>query len=72
MPTLDDELTIALLPDHPTPCRLRTHTRDAVPFAIYTPGVEADDVTEYNEFSVKQGSYTTLTGEQFIKEIFKQ
>lgn len=72
MPTLDDDLTIALLPDHPTPCRLRTHTRDAVPFAIYTPGVEADDVTEYNEFSVKQGSYTTLTGEQFIKEIFKQ
>ena len=71
MPTLGDDLTIALLPDHPTPCRLRTHTRDAVPFAIYTPGVEPDDVTEYNEFSVKQGSYTTLTGEQFIKEIFK-
>ena len=32
---------------------------------------EFADVTEYNEFSVKQGSYTTLTGEQFIKEIFK-
>ena len=72
MPTLGDELTIALLPDHPTPCRLRTHTRNAVPFAIYTPGVEPDDVTEYNEESVKQGSYATLRGEQFIKEIFKK
>ena len=30
--TLDEPLSIAVLPDHPTPCRLRTHTSDAVPF----------------------------------------
>ena len=29
-----DEWRICVLPDHPTPCTLRTHTRDPVPFAI--------------------------------------
>lgn len=29
-----DEWRILLLPDHPTPCTLRTHTRTAVPFAL--------------------------------------
>ena len=29
-----DDWRILLLPDHPTPCTLRTHTRQAVPFAL--------------------------------------
>ncbi|HUS93446.1 MAG TPA: cofactor-independent phosphoglycerate mutase [Phycisphaerae bacterium] len=29
-----DDWRILVLPDHPTPCTVRTHTRDAVPFAI--------------------------------------
>lgn len=29
-----DEWRILVLPDHPTPCRLRTHTAEPVPFAI--------------------------------------
>lgn len=72
MPTLGDELTIAVLPDHPTPCRIKTHTSNPVPFAIYKPGVKPDDVEEYNETSAKRGSYGTLTGEEFIKELFKK
>jgi len=28
---MDEPLTIALLPDHPTPCRIRTHTAAPVP-----------------------------------------
>ncbi|MBT3200762.1 MAG: phosphoglycerate mutase, partial [Phycisphaerales bacterium] len=29
-----DEWRLLLLPDHPTPCKLRTHTRKPVPFAL--------------------------------------
>ncbi|MCP4378791.1 MAG: cofactor-independent phosphoglycerate mutase, partial [bacterium] len=29
-----DDWRILILPDHPTPCALRTHTRTAVPFAL--------------------------------------
>ncbi len=30
-----DDFTILVTPDHPTPLKLRTHTSDPVPFAIY-------------------------------------
>ncbi|MCH5328944.1 MAG: cofactor-independent phosphoglycerate mutase [Coprobacter sp.] len=68
--TLDEPLTIALLPDHPTPCRLRTHTADPVPFVIYKPGMTPDSVTTYNEFSVQNGRYGHLKNDEFIKELF--
>ncbi|MHC4718559.1 MAG: cofactor-independent phosphoglycerate mutase, partial [Planctomycetota bacterium] len=30
----DDEWRLLVMPDHPTPCTVRTHTPDPVPFAI--------------------------------------
>lgn len=69
---LDDDLTIALLPDHPTPCDLRTHTRESIPFVIYNPLLEADGVELYDEYSVKEGCYGELVGEQFMEELLKK
>ncbi|MFC2101241.1 cofactor-independent phosphoglycerate mutase [Bacteroidota bacterium] len=66
---MDEDVAIALLPDHPTPCALRTHTHDAVPFIIYRPGEEGDVVQEYNEESVKEGYYCTIKGDSFIKSL---
>ncbi len=66
---LDDRVAIAILPDHPTPCDLRTHTHDPVPFMIFTPGVPGDDVKTYDEESVKAGSFGLLEGDQFIKAL---
>lgn len=64
---LEEGVSIAILPDHPTPCALKTHTRDAVPFSIYTPGLYPDRVAQYDEFAVKDGVYGTLKGEEFIR-----
>jgi len=66
---MDEDVTIALLPDHPTPCEVRTHVHDPVPFIIYRPGETPDEVTEYNEKSVEEGYYGTLEGEQFMKTL---
>jgi len=55
-------VTIALLPDHRTPCRLKTHTSDPVPFVIYNPELPADDVKIYDEFAAQQGAYGKLHG----------
>ncbi len=65
----DEPVAIAVLPDHPTPCDIRTHTADAVPFVIYKPGVEPDTVTQYNEIAAKQGAYGVLRKDQFINEL---
>lgn len=32
------ECTVLLMPDHPTPVKVRTHTSDPVPFCIFTAG----------------------------------
>lgn len=67
----DEPVAIAVLPDHPTPCELRTHTSDSVPFLIWYPGIEADAVQTYDEISAKEGSYGLLEGDEFIKELLK-
>jgi len=67
--SFDEGLSIALLPDHPTPCETRTHTSDPVPFLIYNPDCEADSIQEYNEDSVKKGFYGLLKQDEFIKTL---
>lgn len=66
-----EDVTIALLPDHPTPCATRTHTADPVPFLIYNPHNEPDGVIEYNEESVKKGHYGLLIKDEFIKRLLQ-
>ena len=69
---MDEPVAIALLPDHPTPCRVRTHTAAPVPFVIYKPGVEPDGVDCYDEFSTACGAYGSLAGDEFMKEFFRE
>ncbi len=37
----DTEWRVLVLPDHPTPCTVRTHTRDATPFAVAGKRIES-------------------------------
>ncbi|WP_346859833.1 cofactor-independent phosphoglycerate mutase [uncultured Draconibacterium sp.] len=64
---MDEEVAIAILPDHPTPCALKTHTRDAVPFSIYKPGIQPDSVEVYDEFDTKNGVLGVVQRDEFIK-----
>ncbi|RNC63579.1 cofactor-independent phosphoglycerate mutase [Proteiniphilum sp. X52] len=66
----DEPVTIAILPDHPTPCAIRTHTREPIPFLIYHRDIEPDSVQIYDEFAAKEGSYGLLHGDQFMKALF--
>ena len=68
---LDEPVAIAVLPDHPTPCEHRTHTADPVPFVIYYPGIEPDEVQTFDEGACKQGSYGLLQSEEFMNEFMK-
>ena len=61
------DFKIAVLPDHPTPIDVGTHTRDPVPIAIYSSKDEADDVLVYDEDSVKDGALGELIGCNLLK-----
>jgi 2,3-bisphosphoglycerate-independent phosphoglycerate mutase len=64
---MDEPVAIAILPDHPTPCDVRTHVHDPVPFAIYHPGTTPDGVSAYDEKQVERGYYGLLKGNQFMQ-----
>ncbi len=69
--TWDEPVAIAVLPDHPTPCRVRTHTADPVPFVIYEPDTESDSVETFDEISARNGIFGTLAGDQFIHALLQ-
>jgi 2,3-bisphosphoglycerate-independent phosphoglycerate mutase len=66
---MSEDVAIAVTPDHGTPCSVRTHVHDPVPFLVYRPGEEPDDVTLYDEESVKKGSLGTIRGDSFIRTL---
>ncbi len=67
----DEPVAIAVLPDHPTPCELRTHTAEPVPFLIYYPGIEPDAVQTFDEVACVEGSYGLLKENEFMNEFMK-
>lgn len=67
--TWHEPVCIAVLPDHPTPVEIRTHVQEPVPFLIHYPGIEPDEVKEYDEVSCVGGSYGLLRLQQFM-EVF--
>ncbi len=69
--TKTEPIAIAVLPDHPTPVKLRTHTNEPVPFLIYAPGIEPDGVETFDEESCKQGGYGCLKKDEFMKAFMK-
>ena len=46
-----EDFKIMILPDHPTPVRLRTHTIDPVPFFIYSSVNSYEGVDTFDEFT---------------------
>ncbi len=67
-----EDVTIAILPDHPTPCNIKTHTSDPVPFLIYRTNEVGDEVKVYDEYSSAKGSYELLKGREFMETLFEK
>ncbi len=64
----DEEYTVLITADHPTPISLRTHTTDPVPFAIYSTALtEKDNVSAFDEDSASNGSMKTVRASNLIR-----
>ncbi len=68
----DQDVCIAVLPDHPTPVEMRIHVNEPVPFLIWHKGIEADDVTTYDEVACVRGGYGLLKLQEFINTLMKE
>ncbi len=63
---LKEECVVAILPDHPTPIKVGTHTRDPVPFTIYSPTIKGDSVKRFDEDAAKKGQFGLVEGNRFM------
>ena len=66
-----DDYKIMILPDHPTPLALRTHTNDPVPFLIYQKNKEFDGVDEFTEETAKSTGLFIENGPEIMNYFIK-
>jgi 2,3-bisphosphoglycerate-independent phosphoglycerate mutase len=65
------DFRIMVLPDHPTPISLRTHTREPVPFAVYSSTESADYVDRFDEVAAKEGIFGLVEGHKLMNLLIK-
>ncbi|MGZ7208684.1 MAG: cofactor-independent phosphoglycerate mutase, partial [Methanobacterium sp.] len=66
-----ENYTISILPDHPTPIYVKTHTMEPVPYAMCSTNGFKDEASQYNEISAKRGSMGTIEGHKFLNNFLK-
>ena len=49
-----EDFKILVLPDHPTPLRIRTHSKDPVPFMLFDSRTDSQGVTVFSEFTAAE------------------
>lgn len=64
-----DTVSLAVLPDHPTPVETGDHARDPVPVALRRPGLVPDACTRYDEDEASRGGLGMLEGDRFMREV---
>ncbi len=61
-----EDYRILVLPDHPTPIRVRTHTKDPVPYLLYDSRKELGSQEEYSEKTAKESGIVWKEGYRLI------
>ena len=60
---------VAVLPDHPTPIRIKTHSREPVPFVVTGKGT--DGCMHFTEKEAQSGMFGTMEATEFLSFLFK-
>ncbi|MBU0633795.1 MAG: cofactor-independent phosphoglycerate mutase [Candidatus Omnitrophica bacterium] len=67
-----DEVRILVLPDHPTPISLRTHTADPICFVMFGAGIESNGLDAFNENLAQKSKYTISVGHDLMESFLKK
>lgn len=66
-----EDYKIMVLPDHPTPLEIRTHSMEPVPFFIYDPANETEGVSTYTEAECSKCSTYISDGSTLLCHLIK-
>lgn len=61
---------LLVLPDHPTPICVRTHTSDPIPYLLYDSKKELRRIGAYNEREAKESGFVVEQGYKLIEKLF--
>ena len=67
-----EEYRLLVLPDHPTPIRVRTHTADPVPYLLYDSRKDTEKSWKYNEREAAQSGMDIEKGYTLMDYLFEQ
>ncbi|MBD5459546.1 MAG: cofactor-independent phosphoglycerate mutase [Lachnospiraceae bacterium] len=67
-----EDFRLLVLPDHPTPVRLRTHTADDVPYLLYDSTAPKSCGLLYSEESGRKSGIRVDRGHQLIEHMFEE
>lgn len=62
-----EEYRLLVLPDHPTPIRVRTHTSDPVPYLFYDSTCHKEHAWHYNEREAKESGHYLAEGPAMMR-----
>ena len=65
-----EDFRMLVLPDHPTPIVLRTHSSEPVPYILYDSTDHKESVLKYNEKDAKAGGIYVAEGHTLIDHLF--
>ncbi len=66
------EYRMLVLPDHPTPVAIRTHTADAVPYMLYDSTAKRNNSWDYNEKEAAKSGNVVKEGYKMINKLFER
>ena len=64
-----EDFRMVILPDHPTPVSLRTHTADNVPYLMYDSTMEQEHSWKYNEEEAEKSGNLIVEGHKLIDHL---
>jgi len=67
-----EDFRMLVLPDHPTPIRIRTHSSDSVPYMLFDSTVSGDYTWNYNEKEARESGNFVAEGYQIIDKLFQK
>ena len=68
-----EDYRMMILPDHPTPICVRTHTSDPIPYLLYDSRKAFEDgAGVYNEKAAKAGGIEVMHGYELIDKLFEE
>ena len=67
-----EDFRMLILPDHPTPVRIRTHTSDPVPYLLYDSNMDLNKEWKYNERDAKVSHNMIEEGHKIIQKLFEK